>query len=100
RFMHAVVGRLDALGVVWESWSSETAGGQIEINLAPSDPLTAADGVIRTKLALREVAGELGHSVTFMGLIDEHLGASMHANLSLWRDGASAFADPRGDGEG
>ncbi len=100
RFMHAVVGRLDALGVGWESWSSETAGGQAEINLAPTDPLSAADGVMRTKLALREVAGELGHTVTFMGLIDEHLGASMHVNLSLRRGGENAFADPRADGEG
>ena len=39
--------------------------------------------MIRTKLALREVADELGRSVTFMALVDEHLGASMHVNLSL-----------------
>ena len=54
-FMDAVVRRLDALGVDWESWSNETAAGQVEINLAPTDPLEAADAVTRTKLALREV---------------------------------------------
>jgi len=75
--------RLTELGVEWESWSSETAAGQAEINIAPTDPLSAADHVIRTKLALREVADELGRSVTFMALADEHLGASMHVNLSL-----------------
>jgi glutamine synthetase len=99
-FMDAVVRRLDALGVDWESWTSETAGGQIEINLAPTDPLRAADGVTRTKLALREVAGELGRTVTFMGLIDEHLGSSMHVNLSLRRGSANALAAPDGEGDG
>lgn len=32
---------------------------------------------------MREVASELGRTVTFMALVDEHLGASMHVNLSL-----------------
>lgn len=99
-FMDAVTRRLDALGVEWESWISETAAGQVEINLAPTDPLTAADGVARTKLALREVAGDLGRSVTFMGLVDEHLGASVHVNLSLQRGSEHALAAPDGDGEG
>ena len=100
RFMDVAVRRLDALGIGWESWSSETAGGQVEINLSPADPLTTADAVIRTKLALREVAGELDHSVTFMGLADEHLGSSMHVNLSLRRDSGPALGPPSGDGDG
>ena len=37
----SVVRRLDAVGVDWESWSSETAAGQAEINLAPTDPISA-----------------------------------------------------------
>lgn len=94
-FMDAVVRRLEALGIGWESWSNETAPGQAEINLAPADPLATGDAVTRTKLALREVAAELGHSVTFMAMgIDEALGGGMHLNLSLARDGANAFYDP------
>jgi glutamine synthetase len=97
QFMGRVAERLTALGVGWESWSSETASGQVEVNIAPTDPVKAADDVIRTKLALREVAGELGRTVTFMALADEHLGASMHVNLSL-RDGRGNpfFAGPDG----
>ena len=88
----AVVRRLDGLGIPWEYWSSETAPGQVEINLAPTDPLTAADNFARTKLALREVAEEQGRSVTFMAYgIDEHLGGGTHVNLSLLRDGENAF---------
>jgi glutamine synthetase len=91
-FVDAVVRRLDGLGIPWEYWSSETAPGQVEINLAPADPVTAADHFARTKLALREVAEEQGRSVTFMAYgIDEHLGGGMHVNLSLHRDGENAF---------
>ena len=59
-------------------------------------PLSAADYVVRTKLALREVAGELGRSVTFMAMVDEHLGASMHVNLSLVEGSENAFYDGHG----
>ncbi len=97
-FMGAVARRLDALEVGWESWSAETACGQAEINIAPADPLSAADAVVRTKLALREVAGELGRSVTFMALADDHLGASMHVNLSVLRNGANQFHSEDGPG--
>jgi glutamine synthetase len=91
-FVDAVVRRLDGLGIPWEYWSSETAPGQVEINLDPADPLVCADRVMRTKLALREVAEEQGRSVTFMAYgIDEHLGGGMHLNLSLARDGENAF---------
>ncbi len=99
-FMDAVCRRLTDLGVSWEYWSNETAPGQVEINLAPADPLHSADQVMRTKMALREVADELGRSVTFMAYgIDEHLGGGMHVNLSLLRDGENAFHDSaQGDG--
>ncbi len=84
--------RLDGLGIEWEYWSSETAPGQVEINLAPADPVTCADNIARTKLAVREVAAELDRSVTFMAYgIDAHLGGGMHVNLSLSRDGGNAF---------
>lgn len=94
-FADDAVRLLSDLGVAWEYWSTETAPGQVEINLAPNDPLRSADDVIRTKLALREVAAEHGRSVTFMAWgLDSALGGGMHINLSLQRDGANAFYDP------
>lgn len=99
-FMDAVMRRLDGLGIGWEYWSSETAPGQVEINLAPTDALTCADAVARTKLAVREVAEEQGRSTTFMAYgIDEHLGGGMHVNLSLSRDGENAFHGGGGGSE-
>jgi glutamine synthetase len=98
-FMDTVIRRLDDLGVAWEYWSNETAPGQVEINLAPDEPLRCADNVIRTKQALRDVAAECERSVTFMAWgIDQHLGGGMHINLSLQRDGANAFYDDAGGG--
>lgn len=98
-FMDAVVRRLEALGIGWESWSNETAPGQAEINLAPADPLATGDAITRTKLALREVAAELGRSVTFMAMgIDEHLGGGMHLNLSVQSAGRAAFYDADAEG--
>jgi glutamine synthetase len=92
QFMAAVIERLEALGIAWESWSNETAPGQAEINLAPADPLATGDAVTRTKLALREVASELGRTVTFMAMgIDKHLGGGMHLNLSVHDDRGNAF---------
>ena len=99
QFMDAVVRRLEALGITWESWSNETAPGQAEINLAPSDPLGTGDDVTRTKLALREVASAMGRSVTFMAMgLDEHLGGGMHLNLSVHREGRNAFFSQGAEG--
>jgi glutamine synthetase len=95
RFMDAAVRRLAALGIPWETWTTETAAGQVEINVALADAVTAADWLVRTKLALREVAFEEGRTVTFMARVDEEqYGAGMHINQSLWRDGENAFFDP------
>ena len=93
--MDAVLRRLDRLAIPWEGWSNETAAGQAEINIAPSDPLTTADRVMRAKLALREAAFDLGRSVTFMSRVSEdQFGAGMHINVSLANeDGEPAFFD-------
>ena len=98
-FMDAVMRRLDELGIEWDYWSSETAPGQVEINLSPAGAVETADRVTRTKLALREVAEEEGRSVTFMAYgIDPHLGGGTHVNLSLQSGGENAFR--RGDDGG
>jgi len=99
RFMDAACRRLEELGVGWEYWSNETAPGQVEVNLAPADPVSSADQVIRAKQALRDVAAEQGRSVTFMAYgIDDYLGGGMHINLSLLRDGGNAFFDEAAEG--
>jgi glutamine synthetase len=93
-FMDALMRRLDELQIPWETWSAETSAGQVEVNVATADPVTAADWVVRTKMAIREVAFELGRTATFMARFDEErYGAGMHVNQSLARNGVNAFYD-------
>ena len=92
-FMTEVCRRLEKLGVPWEAWNDEAAPGQIELNFDPADPISAADYVHRAKQVLREVAWDMGHSVTFMAKPGERYGSGMHAHHSLWRDGEPMFFD-------
>ncbi|GJF23683.1 glutamine synthetase family protein [Streptomyces sp. HO565] len=90
-YMNAVADRLDEVGIEWEAWSDEDAAGQIELNLAPGDPIGVGDAWARTRQIMREVAFERGHSVTFMAKPTAGYGQASHINLSLQRDGANAF---------
>ncbi|MCE5290976.1 MAG: glutamine synthetase, partial [Nocardiaceae bacterium] len=90
-YMKAVATRLDEVGIDWEAWSDEDAAGQIEINLAPGDPITVCDSWARTRQIMREVAFELGRTVTFMAKPTAGYGQASHINLSLRRDGVNAF---------
>ncbi|MCP3909608.1 MAG: glutamine synthetase [Actinomycetia bacterium] len=58
--------RLDQLGLHWESWLDEGGTGQFELNLEPAEALATADAVTQARVAIREVAEEQGHCVTFM----------------------------------
>ncbi|MFD0140799.1 MULTISPECIES: glutamine synthetase family protein [unclassified Streptomyces] len=98
-YMKAVADRLDAVGIEWEAWSDEDAAGQIEINLAPGDPITVCDAWARTRQIMREVAFDLGHTVTFMAKPTAGYGQASHINLSLQRDGANAFYAVEGPSE-
>lgn len=90
-YMNAVADRLDEVGIEWEAWSDEDAAGQIELNLAPGDPIEVADAWARTRQVMREVAFERGHAVTFMAKPTAGYGQASHINLSLRRDGVNAF---------
>ena len=91
--MRSATRRLEQMGIRWEAFNDEAAPGQLELNLAPTDPLTAADWTVRAKRALRDAAFEHGHAVTFMARPFPVYGSGLHLHISLWRDGAPAFAD-------
>lgn len=90
-YMTAVARRLDAIGIPWDAFNDEAAVGQIELNIAMSDPVTACDRWTRVRQAMREVAFELGRTVTFMAKWCDEYGQASHVNLSLSRDGENAF---------
>lgn len=86
--------RLDGLGVPWEAWNAEAASGQFELNIAPTDPLTAADHVIRVRQVCKEVAHEQGVSVTFMARVTSDFNNGLHVHHSLLADDRPVLHDP------
>jgi len=94
-FMKEVVKRMAWKGIAWEAWSDEAAVGQVELNLVPADPVTAADRVVRTKQILYEVARDMDMAITFMAKPHAGYGSGMHIHHSLTdlRSGEPAFYD-------
>ena len=93
-FMDEVVKRLNWQGFAWESWSGEGGVGQVALNFSPTDPVKAADTVVRVKQLIYEVALNLGMSVTFMASIRQGHGNGLHVHHALQeKDVAPAFRD-------
>ena len=80
-----------------ENSKGEAAIGQHELNIRYADVLSMADRHVVMKQGMKELADALGVSVTFMAKPDAaQPGNSCHIHLSLWSDGANAFADGEG----
>ncbi len=80
-------------GIPVENSKGEWGLGQHEINVRYAEVMTMADRHVIFKQCLKEVADELGLSVTFMAKpAADQAGSSCHIHLSLWKDGANAFA--------
>lgn len=95
-YLGAVEARLRAVGIGWEAWNDEAAAGQIEINVAVGGVVEVADGWARTRQIMREVAFELGRTVTFMAKWSSAWGQAAHLNISLSDADGNAFYDADG----
>ena len=88
----AVRRHLKKSGIPVESSKGEWGRGQHELNIRYAEILTMADRHAIYKQCLREVADQLGMSVTFMAkYAADQAGSSCHVHLSLWREGKNAF---------
>jgi len=86
------IGRLGEYVPV-EGILTEYGPGQVEINLAHQDALTAADDAFRLKYAIKELARRHGLLATFMAKpFSGQSGSSAHVHVSLWRDDSPLFA--------
>lgn len=80
-------------GITVESTKGEWGKGQHEVNVEYTDVLSMADNHTILKQCAKEIADQLGVSVTFMAkLSDKQAGSSCHVHLSLWKEGRNAFA--------
>lgn len=92
-FTAAVRRHLKRSGVPIESSKGEWGLGQHELNVRYAETLQMADRHVVFKQCLKEVAEQLGLSVTFMAkFAADGAGSSCHLHVSLWRDGRNAFA--------
>lgn len=95
-YVGALRRHLAASGVPVENSKGEWGHGQHELNVRYAEVLEMADRHVVYKQCAKELAHTQGKSVTFMAKVDEEqAGSSCHVHLSLWRDGANAFAGER-----
>lgn len=80
-------------GIPVETSKGEWGLGQHELNVRYAEVLTMADRHVIFKQCLKEVADQMGISVTFMAkYAADQAGSSCHIHMSLWKKGQSAFA--------
>ncbi len=83
---------LKSSGIPVESSKGEWGVGQHELNIRYSDILTMADRHVIFKECLKEVADQMGISVSFMAKIAANqAGSSSHIHISLWQNNQNLF---------
>lgn len=93
-FLDEVCAMLLSADVEVEACGAEYAPGQVEINLTPSDPLTAADSLLFFRYAVKQLAPRHGYRATFMAKpFGDLSGSGLHIHQSMWRAKANAFWD-------
>jgi glutamine synthetase len=97
-FRSDVILRLIAAGVPVEVHHHEVAtAGQCEIDMRFSTLVSMADHLLMYKYVIKNTAREYGKTATFMPkpLFGDN-GSGMHVHQSLWKDGSTLMADPKG----
>lgn len=91
-FTSAVRRHLKNSGVPVENSKGEWGVGQHELNVRYAETLKMADRHVVYKQCLKELADQMGLSVTFMAkFASDKAGSSCHLHISLWKDGQNAF---------
>jgi glutamine synthetase len=91
-FNQQVRRHLAASGIPVENSKGEWGRGQHEMNIRFAELLTMADRHTVMKLAMKEIADQVGTSVTFMAKPHaSEAGSSCHIHVSLWDGDRSAF---------
>ena len=92
--MRPLRNHLYAAGVPVEGSKGEAEAGQEELNIRYAGALDSADYHTIAKHAVKEIAWQQGHAVTFLPKWHhDRVGSSSHIHQTLWQDGVSAFFD-------
>lgn len=93
-YIRTVMGRLEGFGVPVVQIHPEYSPGQVELSVAPADPVTASDRVVLTRHAIRTAREATGVRASFAPLVrPELLGNGSHLHFSVWR-GDDNLLDP------
>jgi glutamine synthetase len=88
-----VVDALQRQGLAVEQFHPEYAAGQLEVSVAASDPVGAADDSVLVRQTIRAVAARHGLLVSFAPSVTARtVGNGGHVHLSVWRDGQNLLA--------
>ena len=103
-FAAAVLRDLAANGVPVGQFHAEYGLSQVEVSLAPADPVTAADRQLLARQTIHAAARAHGLRVSFAPLVSfDNAGNGWHLHVSVSRGGENLLADqgggaPSGDG--
>jgi glutamine synthetase len=96
-FARDLIVALEDEGVGVEQFHPEYAMGQLEISVAPMDPVAAADRSVLVHQTIRGVAARYGMRASFSPVVVAgHVGNGGHIHFSLWRGGENLYQG--GDG--
>ncbi|MFZ7092547.1 glutamine synthetase family protein [Primorskyibacter sp. 2E233] len=96
--MRPVRNHLWNAGIPIENSKGEAEAGQEELNIKYAAALDTADYHSIAKHAVKEIAWQQGHAVSFLPKWSHDMvGSSSHVHQSLWKDGKPAFFDPDAD---
>ncbi|MEU6070565.1 glutamine synthetase family protein [Streptomyces sp. NPDC047082] len=96
-FLRYVEAALPEAGVPVEATKTEGARGQLEITFPYGPALQACDNYTVYKQTVQHLARRQALTATFMSAPFTDVGSGLHLHLSLWRDGAPAFAAASGE---
>ena len=84
-------------GVEVEQFHPEYAAGQLELSVAASAPVEAADTSVLVRTTIRAVGEAHGLRTSYSPKVDvAGVGNGGHVHLSLWRDGRNLMSSGRG----
>ena len=92
---------LAQMGIEVEACNTEYGPAQVELNIRYSDALQAADNTMRFKMAVKEIACEMGYRVTFMAKPfagESGSGFHVHQSLNAAGSGTNAFGGSSASG--
>ena len=92
--MRPIRNHLWTAGLPIENSKGEAETGQEELNIKYAAAIKTADYHTIAKHAIKEIAWQQGHAVTFLPKWHhDKVGSSSHVHQSLWQDGKPAFYD-------